>query len=44
MVNCVSASATAQHIEAHISTNNNLLYNQGELYCQYRFFAVELRF
>ena len=40
----VSASATAQHIEAPISTNNNLLDNQNVLYCQYRFFKVELRF
>ena len=33
MVNCVSTSSTAQHIEAPISTNNNLLYNQSRHCC-----------
>jgi hypothetical protein len=44
MVNCVSTSASVQHIEALISTNNNLPNNQRRLYCQYRLFALELRF
>jgi len=44
MANSEYASATALHIEASINTYNNIPNNQSGLYCQYRFFAVKLRF
>jgi hypothetical protein len=44
MVNWVSASASAQHIEAPINTNNNLLYNQSRFCCQDFFFAPGLQY
>jgi hypothetical protein len=44
MVNCVSASASAQHIEAPIITNNNLPDSGSGFYCQdqYFFAGVEI--
>jgi hypothetical protein len=42
MVNCVSASASAQHIEAPINTNTALADSWSGLYCQHYFFDVEL--
>ena len=43
MVDSVSTSAAAQHIEASIERTNNHPDSGGGLCCQYRFLEVELR-
>jgi hypothetical protein len=43
MVNCVSVSAAAQHIEAPIDTNNNYPKKQRGFCCQDYFFAPGLK-
>jgi len=43
MVDSVSTSAAAQHIEASIKRTNNHPDNGSGLCCQYRFLEVELR-
>jgi len=44
IANCVSASSLAQHIEASIKRNQYQPDNGSGLFCQYRFFDVELEF
>ena len=44
MVNCVSTSAEAQHIEAPISANNIHLNSQSRFCCQDLFFTPGLQF
>jgi hypothetical protein len=44
MVNCVSASTVAQHIEIPLSTNNNHPNNQKGFGCQDYFSAPRLKF
>jgi hypothetical protein len=44
IANCVSGSATTQHIEAPISANNTHPNNQGRFCCQDYFFSPGLQF
>jgi hypothetical protein len=44
IANCVSASSLAKHIEASIKRNQYQPDNGSGLFCQYRFFDVELEF
>ena len=42
IVNCVTAPAAAQHIEAPINTNSNHPNNQSGFCCQHQFFVSQL--
>jgi len=42
MVDCIAASASAQHIEAPINKNNNLLDSCRGFFCQDEIFCAEV--